>query len=301
MKTLLKDLFILTLGMLVTAVAIYYFVLPSQLIIGSISGLSIVISGVLAKVGINIKVSIIILIINAFLLILAYLMLGKECGLKTVYASLILGPLMELCEWIYPYTNLLTEPGQISVMGDLWFDLLCYVLLISAAQAILFFNNASTGGTDIIALILNKYLHLDIGTSVSFLGIIICFTAFAIHPFRMVVIGILGTWFNGIVIDYFTAGLKKRKRVCIISSEYEEIRSYIIKELERGCTLYEIVGGYTGEKCYEIQTLLTQYEFSKLMDYMKNHDIRAFTTAGNVTEIYGRWHKSHYHNKHIIS
>ena len=286
-----KELIIMTLGMLVGAAAVNYFLVPSKIIIGSISGLSIVIAAVLEGIGISIKVSTVIVIINAILLVLAYLLIGPEFGLKTVYTALILGPMMDLWEKVYPVANFLTEPGQTSVMNDPWFDLLCFVLLLSISQSILFNINASTGGLDILGKIVNKYFHLDIGTSVSVAGIIICCTAFAINPFRMVVIGILGTFINGLCIDYFTASINKRKRVCVISSESERIREYIIDKLQRGCSLYEVTGGYSGEKSMEVQALLTQEEFASLLAFMKDNDIKAFTTAGNVSEIYGLWHQ----------
>ena len=286
-----KELIIMTLGMLVGAAAVNYFLVPSKIIIGSISGLSIVLAAIFEGIGISIKVSTVIVIINAILLVLAYILIGSEFGLKTVYTALILGPLMDLWEKIYPVANFLTEPGQTSIMNDPWFDLLCFVLLLSISQSILFNINASTGGLDILGKIVNKYFHLDIGTSVSVAGIIICCSAFAINPFRMVVIGILGTFINGLCIDYFTASINKRKRVCIISSEHERIREFIIDKLQRGCSLYEVTGGYSGEKNMEIQALLTQEEFANLMAFMKDNDIKAFTTAGNVSEVYGLWHQ----------
>lgn len=293
-----KELIIMTLGMMVGAAAVYYFLVPSKLIVGSISGLSIVVSSLLGAAGINLKVSVVVFVINAILLVLAYLLIGKEFGIKTVYTALILGPLMDLWEAIYPYTNFINETtGQTSVMGDPWFDLLCFVLLLSASQAILFRINASTGGLDILGKIVNKYLHFDIGTSVSIGGAIICLSAFAINPFRMVVIGLIGTWINGLAIDYFTASLNRRKRVCIITDNYQEVKTFIIKDLERGCSLYEVIGGYSGKLNYEIQALLSQDEFAKLMSYMDRNDIKAFTTAGNVSEVYGLWHNNPRHKK----
>ncbi len=286
-----KEFIIMTLGMLVGAAAVNYFLVPSKIIIGSISGLSIVLAAVFEGIGISIKVSTVIVIINAILLVLAYVLIGSEFGLKTVYTALILGPMMDLWEKIYPVANFLTEPGQTSVMNDPWFDLLCFVLLLSISQSILFNINASTGGLDILGKIMNKYFHLDIGTSVSVAGIIICCTAFAINPFRMVVIGILGTFINGLCIDYFTASINKRKRVCIISTEHERIRDFIVAKLQRGCSLYEVTGGYSGEKSMEVQALLTQEEFANLLAFMKDNEIKAFTTAGNVSEVYGLWHQ----------
>ena len=288
--TFWKELIIMTLGMMISAAAVNYFLIPSKLIVGSISGLSIVISGIFELFSIPVKVSTIIVIINAILLIMAYLLIDREFGIKTVYTALILGPLMDLWEMILPSSKLMAD-GSTSVMGDIWLDLCCFVLLLSAAQAILFHINASTGGLDILAKIVNKYLHFDIGASISVAGAVICCTAFIINPFRMVVVGLIGTWINGIVVDYFTASINKRKRVCIISSSHEILRRYIIEELDRGCSLYQVTGGYSGKENTEIQALLTQDEFSKLMDFMKKNDIHGFITAGNVSEIYGLWNK----------
>ena len=291
-----QELIVMTFGMALAALAVNYFLVPGKLIVGSISGLSIVISGIFDLIGTPVKVSTVIVIINAILLILAYLLIDKEFGIKTVYTALILGPLMDLWEKVLPVENMLVD-GSTSVMGDVWLDLCCFVLLLSASQAILFHINASTGGLDILAKIVNKYLHFDIGASISVAGAIICCSAFAINPFRMVVVGLIGTWINGIVVDYFTASINTRKRVCIISDEYETIRRYIINDLDRGCSLYKVIGGYSGKEQTEIQALLTQDEFSSLMNFMKKNNIHGFITAGNVSEVYGLWKK---HSLHVL-
>ena len=289
-----KELLIMTFGMLVAAAAVYYFLMPSKLVVGSITGLSIVIGNLLAAAGIGIKVSQVIVIINAILLILAWILIGHEFGAKTVYTALILGPLVDFWEKVLPIESIL-EAGQSSLMNDPWFDLLCFVLILSASQSILFHINASTGGLDILAKIVNKYFHLDIGTSVSVAGALICCTAFAINPFRLVVIGLIGTWINGLALDYFTASINRKKRVCVISREYEIIREYIINELHRGCTLYPIKRGFSLNDSFEIQTLLTQNEFADLLSFMKSKEIDAFITAGIVSEIYGRWNPARRH------
>ena len=339
-KKFWKELMMMTAGMSLGAAAVYYFLMPSHLIVGSISGLSIVINTIIG--GNADTFSYLVMGINAFLLLLAFILIGNEFGAKTVYTAMILGPLTQLWDRIYPNTNfthqvidapevlaqlqagqtvldahgnpyLLSRSGEVleqvrdSVMsgglgmGDIWFDLICFVLLLSACQAFLFRINASTGGLDILGKIVNKYLHFDIGTSVAIGGIIICCTAFFINDFRMVVIGIIGTWINGLIIDYFTASLNKRKRVCIISNEHDRIRQYIIKDLVRGCSLYKVTGGYSGEENIEIQVLLTQDEFSSLMAFVRDNDIHAFITAGNCSEVYGLWYKhKKVHGKTII-
>ena len=335
-----KELVMMTVGMGFGAIAVYYFLMPSHLIIGSISGLSIVLNTLFG--GTADTFSYWVMGINAFLLLLAFILIGNEFGAKTVYTAMILGPLTQFWDRVYPYTNfthraidapeilsqlqagqtvldahgnpyLLSRSGEVleqvrdSVMsgglgnGDVWFDLVCFVLLLSACQAVMFRINASTGGLDILGKIVNKYLHFDIGTSVAIGGAVICCTSFLINDFRMVMIGIIGTWINGLVIDYFTASLNKRKRVCVVSQEPERIRAYIVDTLVRGCSIYKIQGGFSGEEHLEIQTLLTQDEFSSLMAFIRDNKIKAFITAGNCSEVYGLWfrHKK-IHGKTII-
>lgn len=323
-----RELIMMTVGMSFGAIAVYYFLIPSHLIVGSISGLSIVFNTLIG--GDADTFSMLVMGINAFLLLLAFILIGNEFGAKTVYTAMILGPLTQMWDRIYPYTNfthkvienpdilaqlqagqtvidpngnpyLLSRTGEVleqvreSVMsgglgmGDVWFDLICFVLLLSACQAVMFRINASTGGLDILGKIVNKYLHFDIGSSVAIGGVIICCTAFLINDFRMVVIGIIGTWINGLAIDYFTASLNKRKRVCIIAEDHERVRSYIVDTLVRGCSLYQVQGGYSGEEHTEIQALLTQDEFSSVMAFIRDNKIKAFITAGNCSEVYGLW------------
>ena len=329
-KKFWKEFIVLNLGIGIGAAAVYYFLMPSHLIIGTISGLSIVLNTLFG--GTADTFSYWVMGINAVLLILAFLLIGNEFGVKTVYTAMILGPLTQLCDRIYPYTNLthkvvnnpevlsqlqngqtaidangnpylLSRAGEVleqvkdSVMssglgmGDVWFDLVCFVLLLSACQAILFRINASSGGLDILAKIINKYMHFDIGMSVSIGGALICCTAFMINDFRMVVIGLIGTWINGVVVNYFTATMDLRKRVCIITTEYEKVRQYIVKDLLRGCSLYRVEGGYSREEYIEIQALLTQEEFANVLAFMRDNEIKAFTTAGNCSEVYGLWAK----------
>lgn len=329
-KKFWKEFIVMNVGIAIGAAAVYYFLMPSHLIIGTISGLSIVINTLLG--GNADTFSYWVMGINAFLLVLAFLLIGNEFGAKTVYTAMILGPLTQLWDRIYPYTNfthrvienpdiltqlqagetvldingnpyMLNRAGEVleqvkeSVMsaglgmGDVWFDLICFVLLLSISQTLEFRVNASTGGLDILAKIINKFMHFDLGMSVSIGGALICCTAFMINDFRMVVIGLIGTWLNGIVINYFTASMDRRKRVCIITREHERVRQYIVHDQLRGCSLYRVEGGYSGEEYIEIQALLTQEEFSNVLAFMRENDIQAFTTAGNCSEVYGLWFK----------
>ena len=283
-----KNLLIMLAGLMVGAAAVYYFLMPSNIIIGTVSGIAMVLNALIPAL----KVSTWVLLLNVVLVVLAVVIVGKEFGLKSIVASIFLGPAMDLCELICPVEKLIA-PGQTSVMGDPWFDLCCFVLMLSASQAFLFRINASTGGLDIVAMIISKFLHIDIGTCVTFAGLVVCLTAFFIpdNSFRMVVIGIIGTWLNGLAIDYFMSSLNRRKRVCIISPESDRIRRFIIEDLVRGCTLYDIRGGYSGSPEVEIQALLTQHEYGRLLEFLEKNGIHAFMTAGNCSEIRGQWFK----------
>lgn len=341
-KKFWKELVQMTLGMFLGAAAVYYFLIPSHLIIGTISGLSIVINTLIG--GNPDTFSYIVMAINAFLLLLAFLLIGNEFGAKTVYTAMILGPLTQVWDRVFPYTNFthhvinnpdllarlqageqvldsygnpylisrageLLEPIKSSVMamgpqpGDVWFDLVCFVFLLSLCQAFEFRLNASTGGLDIIAKIINKYLHFDIGMSVTIGGVLICCTAFLINDFRMVIIGIVGSWVNGLVIDYFTATFARRKRVCIMSNEYERIRQYIVNDLVRGCSLYKVEGGFSGEQQTEIQVLLTINEFDQMMEFVHKNNIQAFITASDLSEVYGKWfiHRKRHGHVEIVN
>ncbi|WP_373898613.1 YitT family protein [Haloimpatiens sp. FM7315] len=276
MKSFIKDLPILTLGMFIGAISVHFFLIPSKLIIGSITGLSIVINLLT-----SIPLSVLIFIINAFLLVLSYFLIGKEFGVKTVYSALILSPMIALLGKICPLKQ--------SLMGDQWLDLLCFVLILSFSQTILFRHNASTGGLDIIAKIVNKYCHMDLGTSVSIAGAIICCTAILVYDVRTVIVGLIGTYLNGLVLDHFMIGFNARKRVCIISKDYMLIRKFIVEDMNRGATLYPVKGGLGCEDKFEIESLMTKNEFSYLMEFIKKQEIDAFITAGTVSEIYGRF------------
>lgn len=280
MPKLVKEISIMLFAMLITAVAIHFFLKPSGLIVGSLSGLSIVIEKLT-----GIPISLVTFILNSFLLILANFLVGKEFGMKTVFASLLLSPYLAIFETFFPM--------QKSIMQDPLLDLICFVLILGFSQAILFKINASTGGLDILAKIISKYTHVDIGTALTASGALICMTAFLISDLRIVIISLIGTYLNGLVVDNFATGFNSKKRACIISEHYKEIQEYIINNLNRGVTLYNIVGGYKSEQHIELQVLLTRSEFSKLMEFINKNKFKSFITAGNVSEIYGLWNNKH--------
>ena len=280
-KKLIKEIIIMTFGMMVGTAAVHFFLIPSNLVIGSISGLSIVIHTLIPAL----PISIITFIVNAILLVLANFLIGKEFGFKTIYTSLIMSPMLAFCEKFFPVKE--------SIMQDPWFDLLCFVLLLGFTQTILFSVNASSGGLDIIAKIINKYTHANIGVCVTISGALICMSAFLIpnNPPKMVIIGLIGTYVNGVVLNNFSTGMNSKKRACIISERYEDIRNFVINDLHRGVTIYDVRGGYQEEPKVELEILLTNSEFVKVMEFIDQNNIKAFITAGDVHEIYGEWNE----------
>ena len=282
------ELVIMTVGMFVAALGVYFFLIPSKLIVGSITGLSLV----LAKLLPFVSVGIVIFIINAVLLVLSFVLIGNEFGAKTVYTALILGPMIDFIGKIFPMSDsMFTIYVGSQAIANPWFDLLCFVLILSASQSILFNINASTGGLDFLAKIINKYTGISLGASVTFAGGAICCTAFAINPPYLVLIGLIGTWLNGLILNYFMMGLNVKNRVFIISKDYERIQDYVLNSLCRGVTLHEIIGGYSNQKSMQLEIVLTNEEMSSLMAFLRNEEIDSFCTCDTVSEVRGLWNK----------
>ncbi|KXO15467.1 YitT family protein [Prevotella bivia] len=282
------ELFIMTFGMFIAALGLHFFLIPSKLIVGSITGLSIVLSKLVGFISIGQM----IFGINAILLILSFILIGNEFGAKTVYTALILGPMIDFISNIVPMKDsIFTTYIGTQAIPNPWFDLLSFVLILSASQAILFSINASTGGLDILAKIFNKYFHIQLGTAVTIAGGLICCTAFLINPVHLVVIGLIGTWLNGLILNYFMSSMNSKTRVFIISDDYVRIKTFITEHLGKGCTLHEVIGGYSGDRKIQLEVVLDKDDFGKLIDYMGKEQIPSFISSDVVSEVYGQWKK----------
>ncbi len=284
------ELFVMTAGMFVAAVAVYFFLIPSKLIIGSITGLSLVCAKILPIMSVGTY----IFIINGILLVLSFILIGNEFGIKTVYTALILGPMVDLLGKLYPITESIFAQhiaGTDQVITNPWFDLITFVLVLSASQSILFSINASTGGLDILAKIINKYLHVSLGTSVTIGGGLICCTAFAINPPALVIIGLIGTWVNGAIVNYFMAGMNSKIRVHVITDDHEKLLNFILNDVKRGVTIHEVTGAYENVKRVQLETIVTEDDLSKIIDFMHNEDIKSFMSCDTVSAVYGIWNK----------
>ncbi len=269
---LIKEIIILTVAVAIIAAAVFFFLVPSHTSVSSISGLGIVLSNF-----IPLPLSAITMILNMVLLIIGFLTCGKEFGAKTVYTSILLPLFIGLFELVFPNFS--------SMTGSQELDVLCYILVVSIGLSILFNRNASSGGLDIVAKILNKYLHVELGRAMSLAGMCVALSAAFVYDKKTVVLSVLGTYFNGIVLDNFIFDHNKKRRVCIITEKEEELRKFIINDLHSGATIYEAIGAYNFEKHNEIITIVDKSEYQKLMTFINREDPKAFITVYNVSNM----------------
>ncbi len=263
---------ILTVAVAIIAAAVYFFLVPSHASVSSISGLGIVLSNF-----VPLPLSTITMILNVVLLIIGFFTCGREFGAKTVYTSILLPVFIGLFERLFPDIGSLTDSQEL--------DVLCYILVGSVGLSILFNRNASSGGLDIVAKIMNKYLHIELGRAMSLSGMCVALSAALVYDKKTVVLSVLGTYFNGLVLDHFIFDHNIKRRVCIITKKEEELRHFILTDLHSGATVYESYGAYNMEKRREIITIVDKGEYQKLMDFMNREDPRAFITVYTVSDM----------------
>ena len=269
---ILKETAILTVAVAIIAAAVYFFLAPSHASVSSISGLGIVLSNF-----IPLPLSAITMILNVVLLLIGFVTCGKEFGVKTVYTSVMLPVFLGIFEFLFPNFGSLTDSQEL--------DVLCYILVVSVGLSILFNRNASSGGLDIVAKIMNKYLHMELGRAMSLSGMCVAMSAALVYDKKTVVLSILGTYFNGIILDHFIFDNNIKRRVCIITKKEEELRQFITRDLHSGATIYEATGAYHFEKHNEIITIVDKSEYQKLMKFINELDPKAFITVYNVSSM----------------
>lgn len=270
--TVVKEFVIITLATALLAVSFHIFMIPSKVSIGSVSGLSMVLSEL-----IGLPISLISLVINAVLLVVGFLCLGTGFGIKTVYTSILLPVCLGVLE--------IALPDFQPIIGDPFQDVLCHLFLVSFCQAALFNQNASSGGLDIVGKLLNKYLRIDLGKAVASTGLIVALMSGLVSDLKIVVLSVLGTYLNGIILDHFIFGSNIKRRVCILSSKMDEIREFVLTELHSGATIYNAIGAYNNTPIKEIVVIVNKNEYSALMRFLSKTDPAAFVTVYNVSEV----------------
>ena len=270
--SLVKELLILSIATLIIAVAVFFFLIPSHASVSSISGFAIVLSNF-----ITLPISVITMVLNVTLLIIGFLTCGSQFGYKTVYTSILLPLFLLLFEYLLPDYTSLTH--------DAVLDVVCYIFTVSIGLSILFNRNASSGGLDIVAKILNKFFNVDLGKAMSLSGMCIALSSAFAYDSKTVVLSVIGTYLNGLVLDHFIFDQKLKRRVCIVSPKEEEIRKYIINELHSGASIYKVIGAYRMQEHNEIITIVDKQEFQKLMNYLSKIDPQAFVTVYKVSDM----------------
>ena len=267
------DFLVITAIAVAGAAVVHFFMLPNNLTIGSIPGLSMVLAEF-----IPLSVSTLTTLFNGVLLIAGIVLVGKDFGIKTIYSVILFTGSMGVLEGLFP--------NPASIMEDVFLDMLCYIFLMSACQAILFDRGASLGGLDIVAKILSKLMHMDVGKAVSNAGLCVAVSSILVFDIKTAILSVLGTYLNGMVVDHFIFGLNPKKRVCIISKKEPEILDYILNTLQSGASLVETIGGYTGNTFREIITIVDKNEYRILMTYLEKTDPNAFVTIYSVHEVH---------------
>ena len=270
-KEVVWELFTLTAAVAIIAAAVYFFLVPSHASVSSISGLGIILTNF-----IPLPLSVITMVLNVVLLIIGFITCGREFGTKTVYTSILLPVFIGIFERIFPNIGSLTKTQEL--------DVLCYVLVVSVGLSILFNMNASSGGLDIVAKIMNKYLHIELGKAMSLAGMCVALSAALVYDKKTVVLSVLGTYFNGIVVDHFIFGQNLKRRVCIITKYEEELRNFILHELHSGATIYDAIGAYNLDKRHEIITIVDKNEYQKLDIYKRIAAIETEEEMDDMTE-----------------
>lgn len=268
----IQEAAVITVGTVIVAAAVFFFMLPSHVSVGSGAALAMVLSNF-----IPLSVSVITLIMNIGLLIVGFLLIGPEFGVKTVYCAILMPVVMGIFEIMFPDFQSITQ--------DPLLDVICYILVVGVGLSILFTRNASSGGLDIVAKIMNKYLKMDLGYAMSVSGMIVALSSALCYDSKTVVLSLLGTYFGGMVVDHFIFGINIKRRVCVISEHLDDIVQFVLHELHSGATLNEIIGAYDNTPRREMIAIVDKHEYQKLMDYVRLVDPKAFVTVYSVSDM----------------
>ena len=271
-RNTIREFVIITLGLAIVAAAVFFFMMPSHVSVGSGAALGMVLSNF-----IPLPVSTITLMINVSLLALGFLLVGREFGGKTVYCTILMPMFIGAFERMFPDFQSLTQ--------DPLLDVICYTLVVSVGLSILFSHNASSGGLDIVAKILNKYFHIELGKGMSAAGVLVALSSALCYDSKIVVLSVLGTYFGGIVLDHFIFGSNIKRRVCVISPQLDSIVNFVLYDLHSGATLNEIIGAYDQTPKTEMITIVDKNEYKQLMDYIRKVDPKAFVTVYSVSDM----------------
>ncbi|MBQ8333948.1 MAG: YitT family protein [Clostridia bacterium] len=271
-KRNIREIFVITVGTAIIAAAVYFFMIPSHVTVGSGSALALVLSNFIPA-----PISAITLVMNLFLLLIGFLLIGPEFGVKTIYSTILMSGFLRVYEVLFPNFESLT--------ADPFLDMIGYILVVGVGLALTFSCNASSGGLDIVAKLMNRYLRMELGKAMSVSGMLVALSSALVYDKKTVVLSVIGTYFGGLIVDHFIFGLNLKRRVCIISPKVDEITQFILNELHSGASLYDAIGAYDNVVRREINAIVDNQEYRRLMDYVRKTDPKAFITVYSVSEI----------------
>lgn len=271
----IKDYLVITFGVFLVAVALYFFIMPNDIAAGGVNGLAMVLNLIFPII----SVGAFMFIVNIILFIVAFIFIGRSFGARTIYSSFLLTGIIWVLEKTYPIKKPFTN--------DILLELFFAIFIQAVGLAIVFNKNASTGGTDIVAKILNKYFHINLGKGVLLADLVVTVLAGVTFGFQKGLYALLVVTLNGLVVDKAIEGLNICKEVRIISSKNTEIQKFILDELGRGATIYYAKGAYTSGEIEVLTTIVDSREFLKIKNYIRDIDKEAFVSVIDAYETLG--------------
>lgn len=271
-KERIRDYIIITIGTIIASFSVFFFLTPSHLAVGSISGLAVLIAKFVPM-----TVGTLLIILNGICLLLSAIFCGKGVHISTLIPVHSAANRVRILEKVYPNMQ--------SLMGDQFLDMLGYLFLYALGASLLFMNNASSGGLDVITKIMNKYFHMELGTAMSVCGMAVAIPSIFIYDIKTGLLSILGTYFQGIILDHFLFGFSIKKKVCVVSDHIEEIRDYVINVMHSGATFYEATGAFDYRNYKELNIIVNRQEYVTLINLIDKVDPDAFVSVYNVSEI----------------
>jgi uncharacterized membrane-anchored protein YitT (DUF2179 family) len=275
MKFNLKRFVYINIGLLIMTVGLYFFLMPSNLAVGGATGLAMILNYLIP----SIPMGIILATLNVILFIVAFVAIGKDFGGYTIYSSFAFSAMIAIFEYIIPMKAPFTD--------DLFINLIFGILISGVGMGIVFNEDASTGGTDIIAKIINKYTGIAMGKSLLISDFLIVVFASFVYGARLGMYALLGIVINSFVIDKIISGFNVKMNMMIISKELDSINDFILNEIGRGTTIYIAMGGYSKEEKRIINTIVSRDEYVRIRDYIRSVDNKAFISVSHITEIEG--------------
>lgn len=276
----MKEYLYITVGIILTAIALEYFFFPNDIASGGVSGIGLVINRVT-----GLETSIVVFILNIILFILAFFVLGKSFGGKSIYATIVLSSVMWVIENIFTPGILTENMFLASFFGS---------AILAMGSALVFYQGASTGGTSIIAAIINKYTPLGIGSCLLITDSLVCFMAIGTFGVDKGLFGFFSVILIGILIDKFIDGFNTCKQVFIVTNKAKLVSEYITKDIDRGCTVLSGQGGFTGSDVKVVYTVLNSKQFITLKQFIKEENPEAFITVNESMEVLGKGFKDYY-------